>query len=46
MAGNSSATVAIGSMYPKEVPMMKLKPLRERLRKTCSESAPSGTFSM
>ena len=26
--------------------MMKLKPFRDRLRKTCSESAPSGTFSM
>src|SRR4029079_12855136 len=26
--------------------MMKLKPFRLRLRKTCSESAPSGTFSM
>ena len=26
--------------------MMKSKPLRARLRKTCSESAPSGTSSM
>ena len=25
---------------------MKSKPLRDRLRKTCSESVPSGTFSM
>jgi hypothetical protein len=32
-------------MYPNEVPMMKLNPLRDRLRKTCSESAPSGTSS-
>src|SRR3954449_2702534 len=46
MSGNSFATASIGSMYPNDVPTMKLKPFRERLRKTCSESAPSGTFSM
>ena len=46
MSGNSPATVSIGSMKPKEVPKIRLKPLRDRLRKTCSESAPSGTFSM
>ena len=45
-SGNSVATVSIGSMYPKDVPMMKSKPLRASDRKVCSESAPSGTFSM
>ena len=46
LSGNSSATVSIGSMKPKDVPMMKSKPLRASDRKICSESAPSGTFSM
>ena len=46
MSGNSLETVSMESMYPNDVPMMKLKPLRDRLRKTCSESAPSGTSSM
>ena len=29
MSGNSSATAAMGSMYPNDVPMMKSKPLRD-----------------